>query len=91
MIAAKKKDGPYEVYRELCGLNPTAIIAKGFEAAYLGFSIGDGIRAVYDYDECVAVLVNEHSYTDDDAETHLLAVVISASTDENSPIFVRTQ
>ena len=91
MIAARKKDGPYEVYRELCRLNPTAIIAKGFEAAYLGFSIGDGIRAIYDYDECIAVLINNHSFTYDDAETHLLDDVIAASNQENSPVFVRTQ
>jgi hypothetical protein len=91
VIAERKNDGPYEVYRELCDLNPTAIIAKGFEPAYLGFSVGDGIRAVYDYDECIAVLIHEHSYTDDEAETYLLASVISASMDENSPIFVRTQ
>lgn len=89
MIAVPRSDDPRDIYGDLCDLNPKALIATGFEDAYLGYSLGDGIRAVYDYDACIDLLIHKKNFTDEDAEIYLLTEVIPQPDVQGAPVFMR--
>ena len=85
MIAIRKTGDAYEHLREL---NPDAYVAKGMEGAYIGHSYGERPIAVYDYEECVSILMSQTSMTRLQAEEKLQASTIPDVVGENLPVFV---
>jgi hypothetical protein len=78
-------------FYDLRHTNPEALLADGFEAAYLGFTINHhhAMVATYDYDKCVAVLVERDGMTDEDAEEFLSFNTLGAYVGENGPLFIK--
>jgi hypothetical protein len=71
----------------LSELNPEALLADGFEAAFIG--IGQQFNrhlAVYDYDACVQILAQD--MTEDEAIEYMEFNVVGAWVGENTPIFL---
>jgi hypothetical protein len=87
MIAARKPDGS-DVYAKLRELNPDAYVAKGMSEAYIGHSYGERPIAIYDYDECVSIMMALMSVTRLQAEERLHASTIPDVVGENLPVFV---
>jgi hypothetical protein len=85
VIAARKTDDIYEDLREL---NPDAYVAKGMEGAYIGHSYGESPIAVYDYDQCVSIMMSLSSMTRREAEEKLQVSTIPDVVGENLPVFV---
>jgi hypothetical protein len=71
--------------------NPEALLADGFEDAYLGYTINHhhAMVATYDYDKCVAVLVERDGMTDEEAEEFLSFNTLDAYVGENGPLFIK--
>lgn len=75
----------------LAEINPLALLANGFESAMIGYTLNDHHPhvAVYDYDKCVAVLVERDGMTEEEAEEFLSFNTLSAYVGENGPLFVK--
>ena len=66
-------------------------LAEGFEQALVGSSISAFNReqvAIYDYEECIAVLMKDMS--EEDAIEHFQYNVIGSWVGEDTPIFINT-
>jgi|LakMenEpi03Aug12_release.lakeMendotaPanAssembly.Ray.scaffolds.fasta_scaffold10051_7 hypothetical protein len=87
MIAARKPDDP-DVYAKLRELNPEAYVAKGMSEAYIGHSYGERPIAIYDYEECVSIMMSLMSMTRSQAEEKLHASTIPDVVGDNLPVFV---
>jgi len=64
-------------------------LADGFEQAFVGSSISAFNReqvAIYDYEECIAVLMKDMS--EEDATEHFQYNVIGSWVGEDTPIFI---
>jgi hypothetical protein len=72
---------------ELAELNPDALLADGFEAALIGYTNINPVRAVYDTEKCLLILV-EQGMTVDEAFEYLGFNVFGAYVGENGPLFV---
>ena len=82
-----RMDDPFE---ELAEVNEQALLADGFEAAYVGYTVG-ALRpsvAVYDYQACIEVLAGD-GMTDEEAEEYMAFNTLGAYVGENGPLFVR--
>lgn len=89
MIAVSRSRDPDEVYEELAAINPNAMVADGFEEAYLGYTVGLGMSvAVYDYKECVNVLVRRDGMTEEEAIEYLDHNTVYAYVGECTPLFI---
>jgi hypothetical protein len=87
MIAARREEE--DVYEELAVVNPLAVVALGFEDAYIGFTVGTGPSlAVYDYDKCVEVLVARDKLTEEEAQEYLDFNTVFAYVGEHTPKFL---
>lgn len=79
-----------DMYEELAEQNPEALIAVGFEKAYVGHTAHSPTTypcAVYDANKCLRILMQDGlSYTE--AIEHLEFNVIGAYVGEGTPIFV---
>lgn len=89
MIAIPRQPSPDDVYEELAAMNPSAMVADGFEDAYIGFTIGirDSV-AVYDYAKCVEVLMNRDGMTEEEAIEYLDHNTVYAYVGEGTPLFI---
>lgn len=78
-------------FSDLRDTNPEALLADGFEAAYLGFTVNQhhATVAVYDYDKCVEVLVTRDEMTDEEADEFLSFNTLGAYVGENGPLFIK--
>lgn len=83
---AKSKD----IKKIIKELNPKAIFIKGFDKALYGTgkTIGGQTVAVYNCDECLEMLINEHDMDEIEAWEHFNNTVVSGVSNENKPIFV---
>lgn len=89
MIAIRNQDSSDDVYAELAELNPDAMIADGFESAYIGYTTGVmGTVAVYDCDLCVESLVKDEGMSREEAVEYLEFNTFSAYVGEGTPLFV---
>lgn len=77
------------VYGELCEANPDALVCKGFESAYLGFTVGLNPVAVYDYEMCIDIVIGEGDITREEAILYFFYSTLSRCTTEGSPVFMR--
>ena len=86
MIAARKPEG--SVYEVLAAMNPKAIVAKGLSEAYIGHSVTKRPVAVYDYETCVDIVMQEKSMTHSQAVDYLSVHVLPDSPGGDLPIFI---
>ena len=78
------------IKEELEALNPQALLADGFEDALIGWGMEATKMpvAIYNYDKCVEILINEGS-SQDDAIEWMEYNVTNAWYGEGTPIFMR--
>ncbi len=76
---------------ELSELNPDALLADGFEAAIVGYTVSTPHPhvAVYDVDKCLQVLVDRDGMTYEEADEFLGFNTLCCYVGENTPLFVR--
>jgi hypothetical protein len=86
-MICQREDDPYE---ELYEANHQALLAEGFDDAYMGFVANTHHTsvAVYDYDECVRVL-REDGMTEEEAIEYMDYNVVDAYVGEHGPLFLR--
>lgn len=77
-------------FKELSEVNEQALLADGFETAYVGYTLGDRgpSVAVYDYQACEEVLVGD-GMTEEEGKEYLAFNTLGADVGENGPLFVR--
>lgn len=91
MIAVSRLPSPDDVYDELAEINPNALVANGFEDAYIGLTVGIGPSlAVYDYDKCVEVLMKRDGMDEVDAIEYLDHNTVYAYLGEHTPVFIHS-
>ena len=75
---------------ELAALNPQALLADGLDDALIGWGMQATKMpvAIYNYDKCVEILINEGS-SQDDAIEWMEYNVTNAWYGEGTPIFMR--
>lgn len=71
-------------------LNPEAIFLKGFEKALYGTgkAIGGKTVAVYNADDCLHILMDEHKMDEIEAWEHFDNTISKGTSNSNKPIFV---
>ena len=82
---------PNEGYSMLRDVNPQALVCKGFESAYIGFTVGAKPSAVYDYDICIDIVMGEGDITEEEAVAYFYFNTLSKCDRDFAPVFVRGQ
>lgn len=77
-------------FHELAEVNPEALLADGFEQAYLGYVINTHHKsvAVYDAIKCVEILMRD-GMTEEEAWEYLDFNTFCAYVGEDGPLFIR--
>lgn len=77
-------------FHELSEVNPNALLADGFEDAYLGYVINTHHKsvAVYDSIRCVEILMRD-GLTEEEAWEYLDFNTFCAYVGEDGPLFIR--
>lgn len=65
-----------------------ALVADGFDGALIGQTQGFNVVAVYDYDECVHILMQRDGMSYEDAIEHMEYNVVGSYVGEKTPIFI---
>ena len=80
-----------EVERDrLAEANPEALLADGFESAYIGICRRfNTALAAYDYDKCINVLMNRDGMSSEEAEEFFEFNTLGAWVGEGTPVFVK--
>lgn len=75
----------------LAEANPDALLADGLEDAFLGYTLNHhhATVAVYDYEKCIAVLVERDGMDAEGADEYLQFNTRGAYVGENGLLFVR--
>lgn len=68
--------------------NGECMLADGFEKALIGHTNGPVVKAVYDYELCVAILMHEGEMTCDEALEFMEFNVTGAYVGETTPVFI---
>lgn len=82
---------PNEIYAALRDVNPQALVCKGFEPAYIGFTVSAKPAAVYDYDICIDIVMGEGDITEEEAVAYFYFNTLRQCDREFAPVFVRGQ
>jgi hypothetical protein len=79
-----------EIRELLAEDNPEALLADGFEAAFVGIArrCGQPTLAVYDYDLCIQVLVKRDGMSEEEAQECLEFNSVGAWAGEHTPIWL---
>lgn len=64
------------------------LLADGFEGALVGHTHGPNVVAVYDYDECIDILMNRDGMSCLEAIEFMDFNVLGAYVGEKTPVFV---
>lgn len=88
MIARASDNDQSDPYEDLYHVNPRAKVIVGFEPAYLGYTVGYRLSAVYDYDIAIAILAADKQINDKEAEEFLNLEIISECKSQDSPLFL---
>ena len=77
-------------YWDLEDDNPNALLADGFENAYVGCTanVGHPVVAVYDLGKCLQILMDS-GMTEEEATCYLHSSVLCAYVGPDGPLFVR--
>ena len=80
----------HRVYRTLEAINKEAVIADGFEDAYVGHArrARNPTIAVYDYEVCLEILMDEQEWDRDKAVKFMEEQVCEHWTGDSTPCFV---
>ena len=83
---------PDEIADLLSDENPSALLADGFEDAFVGVArrCGQPTLAVYDYDKGLEVLMQRDGMTYVDAVEWMGFNVLGAWAGENTPVWIET-
>ena len=65
------------------------LVADGFDPAIVGVTEGPSPVVVYDFDECVNVLIFRDGMTEEDALEHMSFNVTGAYVGDRTPIFIK--
>ncbi len=78
------------IYQQLKEANPKALTLDGFDDAYVGMSLqaGDHALATYDYDKCIAVLMDKGNMSRDEAKKHFAFNVAEEDRGVNTPLIL---
>ena len=79
-----------EIKQIIKELNPNAIFVKGFNKALYGTgkTIGGQTVAVYNADECLTILIEEHDMGEAEAWEHFSGTVVKGTPSPHKPIFI---
>ncbi len=79
-----------EIKQIIKELNPKAIFIKGFDKALWGTgkTVGGNTVAVYNSDECLEILIEEHEMGELEAWEHFNTTVIDGTPSPDKPIFM---
>ena len=79
-----------KVYRRLEEINTDAVVAEGFEEAYLGYARRSDKPsfAVYDYEKCVEILMESEDWDRDKAVDFMENGVVATWLGESTPAFI---
>ena len=70
-------------------LNEEALLADGFEDAFVGIARQfTRVLALYDYDKCLDILMKRDEMDQDTAEEYMEFNVLGAWVGENTPVFI---
>lgn len=71
--------------------NPEALLADGFEDAYIGLArrCGQPTLVTYDYDKCIEILVLRDGMTYEEAVEYFEFNVVGAWMGANTPIYLQ--
>lgn len=77
-------------FEQLADENPEALLADGFEDAFVGTTVNHHhpVVAVYDYEECVEILKRD-GLSEEDAMEYLSFNTLGAYVGPSGPLFVR--
>ncbi len=78
------------VYQSLEAINKDAVIAEGFEDAYLGYvrRSNKPTVAVYDYEKCVEILMETEDWGRDKAVEFMESGVVATWLGDSTPSFM---
>ncbi len=81
---------PKEIKQIIKELNGGAIFIKGFDKALWGTgkAVGGHTVAVYNSDECLQILIDEHEMGEIEAWEHFNATIINGTASPDKPIFM---
>ena len=73
--------------------SPPAMLADGFEEAFIGICrrFGQGPLAAYSYEMCIAILMKRDGMTYEDAVEFFDFNVIGAWVGEGTPVYIQTK
>jgi hypothetical protein len=80
-----------EIKEDLAEINPFALLAVGLEYALIGYTLNhhDPIRAVYDYNKCLQVLMERDGMDAEGAHDFLSFNTLGAFVGTDGPLYVR--
>lgn len=64
------------------------LVADGFDAAIIGYTEGMEAKVVYDWAECVNILIMRDGMTEEDALEHMSFNVTGSYVGPRTPIFI---
>lgn len=72
-------------------VNPDALLADGLEPAIIGYTLNHHSEhvVVYDYDKCVATLVERDGMTPEEADEYLGFNTLGAYVGPQGPVFIK--
>lgn len=65
-----------------------ALLVDGFESALIGYTNGNKVVAVYDYEKCIKALQKQHKWTYDEAIEWMEFNVVYSGMGDSTPIFI---
>jgi hypothetical protein len=84
----------FDRFLELSEINPDALLADGFEEAYIGYvhlPTGVGAVAVYSRKGCIEILMTRDGMTDEDAEEFFDFNVCGSYVGPFTPLFLEDE
>jgi len=79
-----------EFIDQLTEYNPEALLADGFEDAFIGICevFNRPILAAYDRDKCITILMERDGMTDEEAEEYFEFNVAGSWVGDSTPVYV---
>lgn len=82
---------PEEALEQLASENEDALTADGYETCLVGicYQFGRSPVACYDYEKCIALLINRDKMTHEEAIEFFEFNTLGAGMGENTPVFTK--
>ena len=69
-------------------IDAKAILADGLDSAIIGHTMGSEIVAVYNYEKCIEILMQDNEWTHEEAAEWMDFNVVSSYVGNRTPIFI---